>query len=101
LNLVYTKKYTEIKNNIFQDGKLVGTETYCVPYLEKYTDAVERETIYGYENETLDFSFFEKNTANHSTTGFIMLTSIYYPTSLTSYSYEKIKRNLGPDGTTE
>lgn len=60
LNLVYTKKYTEIKNNIFQDGKLVGTETYCVPYLEKYTDAVERETIYGYENETLDFSFFEK-----------------------------------------
>jgi|GEM_PF-835263 len=97
LSLVYTKKYVEVEKS--EDG--VRTEKYYQPCLTRYKNAVGKDTVYGYNIENLNFSFFTKDLSEPSITGFLTLDSVNYPTSYTKYGYEKTKRNLGPDGATE
>lgn len=75
-------------------------ETYYEPRLYRVTDPEGYETTYGYEfdGSKSRFLFNKKDLTQSAYTRLALLTTIYYPHSKSSYVYETVQRNLGPEG---
>jgi len=78
---------------------LNGNPDGYAPYLYSIQNQNGEKTYFGYTVATGNFDYYKKAYDSYSGyNSYFSMTKVYYPTSVTTYQYEKTNRNLGASG---